>query len=572
MVMKTLSQLAFYNKTNSDILSQEIAFMPQLIFAVFGGANLLQLETARLINNLAASSVDAAQRLCSYPGMLEAIKRLSSNSNFSIRFRVVSTVNCLTRHALSHPTMGAALAQSEVVAELRASSPEEAGSEEQHRLYGFMLTCAQGNSMGSIERRTWAADEYHLETAVLVLRSACEGTKFAGVSCLVLPVLLSLRYIAVSEANKKTLFNMKMVEVLAEFVERWQEEPSKALGDQLECLELAMQLLLAMLAVDGKTVIKKALFQTEVKARLRALDFGASLFRTIKLRHSRIAVDLAQRIIDELQLRLDLEAQQSFDTNPSARRQYDGEESLSSICSSSRMIGTSRSIPRSPNPGWVHPLRAGAGGGPPAIPRPRTQTDDREVHASFDSEFYHGIEPGHQPSRDLLWNGPSRRTMTMLCHKHILKNWKRLKAELEACAQASDQDKASGIVASANVYKTLGGQRIWLEADEWRDLTEEYASHVSQQTCLHLPSLLFDLEQLLDIKDAAMMGRGRQEHESEVYQLCDGGNASPLIPAAGRVPQSLPTSGLAEFKRGPVERRALLAGLLLKQVEAGEFV
>ena len=62
-------------------------------------------------------------------------------------------------------------------------------------------------------------------------------------------------------------------------MEEWEEDSSKDLAVQLGCLELAMDLILKLLTVDGHTVVKVKLFQTEVKKRLRDLEFGASLFR-----------------------------------------------------------------------------------------------------------------------------------------------------------------------------------------------------------------------------------------------------------------------------------------------------
>ena len=279
MVIKTLSQLAFYNEKNADVLAGEQVMLGQMVLAVFSGIESLQMETARLINNLTASSVHAAEKLCHFPDMLEAIRRLCSNPNFPIRFRAASAVNCLTRHALSNLKLGALLSEAGLVSELRQASSIEAGNAEQRRLYGFMVTCATGNSIGSIERRTWAANEEDLETGVSVFHAARVGGRFAGVTCHIQAVLLSLRFLTVSEENKKALFNSGIVEELAAYVEEWEEDSSKDLAVQLGCLELAMDLILKLLTVDGHTVVKVKLFQTEVKKRLRDLEFGASLFR-----------------------------------------------------------------------------------------------------------------------------------------------------------------------------------------------------------------------------------------------------------------------------------------------------
>ena len=263
---------------NSELLAGEAVLLEQIVLAVFSGIENLQNETARLINNLTASSVHAAEKVCQHEGMLDAIKRLCSHQRFFVRLRAVSAVNCLTRHSLSFPKLKALLAQSGIVDGLTDSESSNAISEEQ-RLYGFMVTCAVGNSISTIERRTWSAPELHLKTAVDVFRAARTGCKFAGVSCQVLSIFLSLRYLSVSEANKKALFNHGLVEELADYVETWVEDTTKDLSLQLECFEHALNLLLILISVDGKTVLKAKLFQTEVKACLRALDFGASLFR-----------------------------------------------------------------------------------------------------------------------------------------------------------------------------------------------------------------------------------------------------------------------------------------------------
>lgn len=413
MVFKTLSQLVFYNQSNSDLLAGDTTMLAQIILAVYGGIDLLQMETARLVNNLTASSVHAAGKLCSYPGMLEAIKQLCSSTHFLIRFRAVSTVNCLTRHALSHPKLSAALAQSAIVDDLMKLEPCQGGSPEQHHLYGFLRTCVVGNAMSSIERRTWEAEEGSLVTAVRIITDACAGTKFAGVSCQIHPVLLSLRYLAVSEANKKTLVENGLCEELADFIEKWEEDASQELGVQLECLELAMTLLLTLISVDGKLVIKVKLYETEVKNRLRALNFGSSLFKTIKFRPSHTAVDLAQRLIKELQLRPDQNTQMHLGPYPDHSPSRMTQDSLCS--SSSRMLGISRAVPRSSHPDWAQPLTAGAGGQQPSIPRPHTTHADYENSLECEFVFDEWGGEGHHPN-DLLWNFPS--ILHMYCN-HI---------------------------------------------------------------------------------------------------------------------------------------------------------
>jgi len=82
---------------------------------------------------------------------------------------------------------------------------------------------------------------------VLVFKAARNKSAFGGASCKILPLLLSVRFLAVSEANKKTLFNLGLVDELSGFLEMWVEDGDDSLGVQLECLELALSLLITML-------------------------------------------------------------------------------------------------------------------------------------------------------------------------------------------------------------------------------------------------------------------------------------------------------------------------------------
>jgi len=76
---------------------------------------------------------------------------------------------------------------------------------------------------------------------------------------------------------------------------------------------------------------------------------------------------------------------------------------------SSRMIGTSHSIPRSSyTPDWERPLTAGAGGGPPSIP-PKHASPEPRPHTSAEFEYVFdnvGYESAGHPPKDLWWNNP----------------------------------------------------------------------------------------------------------------------------------------------------------------------
>ena len=127
--------------------------------------------------------------------MLEAIKRLCSHQTFTVRFLGVCAVNGLTRHSLSHPKLNALLTQANIVEGLMDKDAKNQAFSEQHneqqRLFGFMVTCAVGNMISTIERRTWTALEPDLETAVHVLHASFGAEKMAGVTFRTQSVLMS---------------------------------------------------------------------------------------------------------------------------------------------------------------------------------------------------------------------------------------------------------------------------------------------------------------------------------------------------------------------------------------------
>ena len=135
-----------------------------------------------------------------------------------------------------------------------------------------------------------------------------------------------------------------------------QEDPKTDLANQLKCLELSLDLLLTLLNVDGQTVFQKScVFKTEVKKRLRDLDFGAALFRITKDRPSLLAVDYAHRLIKELRLELMPDSRSQAEGVTAGKPGSYKSSPRSKTQISTRMIGTSSSIPRSAHPAWEHP-------------------------------------------------------------------------------------------------------------------------------------------------------------------------------------------------------------------------
>ena len=498
--------------------------LQQLILAVYSSTEALQTEAVRLINNLIASSFDAAQKLSEYSGMLEAIKRLCSHQTFTVRFLGVCAVNGLTRHSLNHPKLNALLMQANIVeglADKDAKNQAFSENNEQQRLFGFMVTCAVGNMISTIERHTWTALEPHLETAVHVLKASFGAEKMAGVTFSTQSVLMSIRFLSVSDPNRKTLVQCGLVEELAKFVETWQEDHMTDLANQLKCLELALDLLVTLLNVDGQTVFHKScVFKVEVKKRLRDLDFGAALFRITKDRPSLSAVDYAHRLIKELRLELMPDSRTQTEVVTAGKLGSYKSSPRSKAQNSTRMIGTSSSIPRSAHPAWEHPLKHGCGGAPPSIARPhRAQEPERpcmaDVHFAILAD-----ENGSTRASGLAWNTLARRGMTQLIHKQIINNWKRLFADLKRA-------RGEGCISTAvDLYKLLGSvHRVWYPADEWEDLV----AALSVETFANA-EIEVDLTPLLLAADDIIHPR------SSASYLPSGGNRSMELPSTPGAP------------------------------------
>ena len=86
----------------------------------------------------------------------------------------------------------------------------------------------------------------------------------------------------------------------------------------------------------------------------------------------------------------------------------------------------------------------------------------------------------------------------MLFRKQLLRNWRCVLADLRALRRCGvvggDADGAACGVAATDVYKLLGGHRIWYEAREWHDFVRTFLIPKSSESC---PENLIDLDPLL---------------------------------------------------------------------------
>jgi hypothetical protein len=98
----------------------------------------------------------------------------------------------------------------------------------------------------------------------------------------------------------------------------------------------------------------------------------------------------------------------------------------------------------------------------------------------------------------------------MLIRQHISRGWKRLHADLLALAQTASNrpDGASeNLIGATDLYKILGGHRIWFDAEEWRGFLETLCP--SQPAPMLQPCTL-DLRRLVQEVGRATGGERRK--------------------------------------------------------------
>jgi hypothetical protein len=116
----------------------------------------------------------------------------------------------------------------------------------------------------------------------------------------------------------------------------------------------------------------------------------------------------------------------------------------------------------------------------------------------------------------------------MLIRQHICRGWKRLHADLQDLAESVShfsKDESENSIGATNVYKILGGHRIWFDAEEWRDFLETLAQ--SQPDPMLLPYTL-DLRPLVQEVGKVTRATGGEKRDVHADILVLDGCDSPL--------------------------------------------
>jgi hypothetical protein len=150
----------------------------------------------------------------------------------------------------------------------------------------------------------------------------------------------------------------------------------------------------------------------------------------------------------------------------------------------------------------------------------------------------------------------------MLIRQHICRGWKRLHADLQDLAESVShfsKDESENSIGATNVYKILGGHRIWFDAEEWRDFLETLAQ--SQPDPMLLPYTL-DLRPLVQEVGKVTRATGGEKRDVHADILVLDGCDSPLNRRGGDTwPVGRVTGSQGRY-------RSLVSTMLFKQVEA----
>lgn len=150
----------------------------------------------------------------------------------------------------------------------------------------------------------------------------------------------------------------------------------------------------------------------------------------------------------------------------------------------------------------------------------------------------------------------------MLIRQHICRGWKRLHADLQDLAESVShfsKGETENSIGATDVYKILGGHRIWFDAEEWRDFLETVAPSPPDLTLL--PCTL-DLRPLMQEVGKVTRATSREKREVNAEVLVLDGCGSLVNQRRG---DSGPVGRVTENQG---RYRSLVSTMLFKQVEA----
>jgi len=194
-------------------------------------------EAARVINNCAAYSPQAAETIARYAGILHELKSLSGASGRAQRTRAkaIGALNCLSTYAATRPYLIAARIVEDALAPTLQQRKKIFGDQDEYKAMRADAVMAMANLVGKEENSMVINEPDGLKIVVKCLRHGLDGKVWAGITWTAYSSLLPLSNLTISDANKDILSELGLVELLMRCLTERVSKIEEALA--IDCLD-----------------------------------------------------------------------------------------------------------------------------------------------------------------------------------------------------------------------------------------------------------------------------------------------------------------------------------------------
>lgn len=194
-------------------------------------------EAARVINNCAAYSPQAAETIAKYSGIIHELKALSGSSGRAQRTRAkaIGALNCLSTYTATRPYLISARIVEDALAPTLQQKKKIFGDQDEYKAMRADAVMAMANLVGKEENSMVINEPDGLKIVVKCLRHGLDGKVWAGITWTAYSSLLPLSNLTISDANKDILSELGLVELLMRCLTERVSKIEEALA--IDCLD-----------------------------------------------------------------------------------------------------------------------------------------------------------------------------------------------------------------------------------------------------------------------------------------------------------------------------------------------